>query len=402
MYAVEAGGILNNKTGKLTRCNAPEFDTADTHDGSLLHFVRVPSHIRKHSGGFTQVSVGTSRICALGADQRLLCWGASKVSQMSRDCKAQQKDSVAEDTQCTPCKSGAAQQATTSFSFRGSTKRQWGVLQCHPSCATCDTSNSATSCTSCHGKPQRSESNPTRWAPCKGGAACHHTILDAQRRAGTCSVEHCHLCKPRSCCGSHHRHLLVDAANMAGVCVRHTDACAEHCVRGADGNTKACSKGCNMLTKHQGGKALSICQAEKITVCPADKMRPGIALFHKDADNKNTVTAVSQTTMDGGKIKIECTTQKKVECKAHCSLREPSSDLDQAGPSCILSVIRHSSCFRDGVLFQSSACAEVAKTCKQGGLNGEALGRLAAEILQTDSCKDTCPASHCEDLASVF
>lgn len=322
---------------------------------------------------------------------------------MSRDCKAKQKDSVAEDIQCMPCKSGAAQQGTTAFSFQGSTKRQWGVLQCHPSCATCDTPNSATSCTSCHGKPQRSESNPARWAPCEGGAACHHTILDAQRRAGTCSVEHCHLCKPRSCCGPHHKHLLVDSADMAGVCVRHTDTCAEHCVPGprvGGSNTKVCSKGCNMLTKHQGGKALSVCQAEKITVCPGDKMHPGIALFRENANNTNMVTAVSRTTMDGGKT--ECTTQKKVECKAHCSLREPSSELDQAGPSCMLSIIRYSSCFRGGVLVQSSACAEVASACKQGGLNEEALGRLAADILQTESCKENCPASQCEDLASVF
>lgn len=411
---METGGILSNTTGRLTRCNAPEFDTADTHEGSLLHFVRTPSQVRQHSGGFTQVSVGTSRICALGADQRLLCWGASKVSQMSRNCKAQQKASVAEAVQCMPCKSGAGQKATISFSFRASAERQWGVLQCHPSCATCDASNSATSCTSCHGTPQRSKSNPAHWAPCEGGKACHHTILDAQRRAGTCSVEHCHLCKPRSCCGPHHRHLLVDAASMRGVCVRHTDACAEHCVSGADGNTKACSKGCNMLTKHRGGKAVSVCQAEKITLCPAGKMRPGIGLLVDNKHKKHRVVELGEGapdtalftsgifTMDLRQGKVKCETQKRVNCKAHCTLREPSPELDQVGPSCILSVIGHRSCFRDGSLVQSVACAEVGSTCKQDGINGEALGRLAKDILHTDSCKESCPASHCEDLGGVF
>lgn len=543
VYASSAGAVLNNSTGKLSRCDAPEFDASDTAYGSLLHFVRVPRHISEHKGGFSQISVGSSRICALGTDQHLLCWGADKVQQMSLNCKAklasqavssflsppnvattpewlassasvslfsaggvrvayrnessveeytaaremmshvenwehEQKSAIAKDVQCIPCSrmparyrhmkeaplgvalcpvatpsctdpqtfpahnekcsfssqvgskseskqsdgSGlpksisdtfvasangttgrvscesdfkiseavcsscvnthpAGSPVSTTFAFPASSQGHWGKRQCHSSCKTCDTANSATSCTSC-------------------ANANHFTILDAERRTGICHAQHCHLCKPRSCCGPDHKHLLVDATNMAGVCVRHTDSCSNHCLGGGGVKKKICSKGCNMFNLQPVKTTqVAVCQGEKVTVCPeASTMQPGVALFH-NTDNSDTAVVLgsSRSTIDG----MECQTQQKVECKASCSGLEMSevSVVGAAGPTCLLSILQLSRCFDNGLIAQNVACGEVISACKK---SKDLLG-LAKIVLRNGACtKQGCGGEHCSNLAMSF
>ena len=73
------------------------------------------------------------------------------------------------------------------------------------------TLNGPASCTMCH----------------KG---CHHTITDPKRNAGTCTKKECPMCKPKSCCGKHHKHYVYNTESMEGVCVRHNDDCTAVCM----------------------------------------------------------------------------------------------------------------------------------------------------------------------------
>jgi len=80
---------------------------------------------------------------------------------------------------------------------------------------------------------------------------CSHTIMDPKRNAGTCTTKPCPMCKPKSCCGKHHKHYIYNTESMEGVCVRHNDDCAAVCVpRKVDPKKKrVCSKGCNRMLK---------------------------------------------------------------------------------------------------------------------------------------------------------
>merc|ERR1711924_448336 len=90
---------------------------------------------------------------------------------------------------------------------------------CHPSCATC-TGIQNTDCTSCR----------------KG---MHHTVLNTLQMAGTCTKTFCPLCKPKQCCGPNHKHFVMAAESMQGVCVRHTDQCQPLCIPQANTLSKA-------------------------------------------------------------------------------------------------------------------------------------------------------------------
>merc|ERR1719353_2663465 len=82
---------------------------------------------------------------------------------------------------------------------------------------------------------------------CKG--PCHLAILDPRTQSGTCHREHCFFCKPRACCADHHKHFIVDADAMSGVCVRHTDDCTPSCIKSDVTGKQVCSKGCNTLAR---------------------------------------------------------------------------------------------------------------------------------------------------------
>ena len=59
------------------------------------------------------------------------------------------------------------------------------------------------------------------------------------------------MCKPKACCGEHHKHYVYNTESMEGVCVRHNNDCTAVCVpREADpGKRRICSKGCNRMVK---------------------------------------------------------------------------------------------------------------------------------------------------------
>ena len=59
------------------------------------------------------------------------------------------------------------------------------------------------------------------------------------------------MCKPKSCCGKHHKHYVYNTESMEGVCVRHNNDCTAVCVpREVDpGKRRICSKGCNRMVK---------------------------------------------------------------------------------------------------------------------------------------------------------
>jgi len=112
---------------------------------------------------------------------------------------------------------------------------------------------------------------------------CHHTIMDPKRNAGTCSKEECPMCKPKSCCGKHHKHYVYNTESMEGVCVRHNDDCTAVCVPQKPDPTKkrVCSKGCNRMLKVAKAKPkpsastdaalfdIVVCQVDHHIVCDA-------------------------------------------------------------------------------------------------------------------------------------
>jgi len=76
----------------------------------------------------------------------------------------------------------------------------------------------------------------------------HHTIIDPAFNTGVCTKTECPFFRPRSCCGKHSKHFVLNAESLFGVCVRHTDDCTPLCMpRGVDpkkkGVTRFCSKG---------------------------------------------------------------------------------------------------------------------------------------------------------------
>jgi hypothetical protein len=90
---------------------------------------------------------------------------------------------------------------------------------------------------------------PASCTKCREG--CHHTVTSPKTNAGTCSKAECPTCKPKACCGAHHKHYVVNTESLLGVCVRHNDDCTAVCVPGIEDRTKrrVCSKGCNRILK---------------------------------------------------------------------------------------------------------------------------------------------------------
>lgn len=76
--------------------------------------------------------------------------------------------------------------------------------------------------------------------------------MDPKSNTGMCSVRPCPFCKPKDCCGYHHKHFVINAKSREGICVRQTDDCTAACVPRdvpQAGAHRACSKGCNQLVK---------------------------------------------------------------------------------------------------------------------------------------------------------
>merc|ERR1711988_1504308 len=104
-----------------------------------------------------------------------------------------------------------------------------------------------TSCKTSH-PAKRGPASCTACTP----AAKHFTIIDPKTNTGTCSAKECPFCKPKACCGKHHKHYVINTESLEGVCVRHSDDCTPMCVpRGEDfpDKRRVCCKGCNILMK---------------------------------------------------------------------------------------------------------------------------------------------------------
>jgi hypothetical protein len=140
---------------------------------------------------------------------------------------------------------------------------------------------------------------------------------------GTCTKKECPFCKPKACCGAHHKHYVMNTASLEGVCVRHNDDCTPVCVPLGDSDPEArrvCSKGCNMLVKVERttqyttqSSGATDAEAEKfeLVVCQADK----------------------RVVCDGSSTgSQECTTEKSVKPVALCDF---SVGLWNLGGTCI-------------------------------------------------------------------
>ena len=205
------------------------------------------------------MSAGNHHTCAVSSTLELACWGANHNHQIS---------------------------VPDNF-----------YLACHASCATCS-GPLPTHCTSCPA------SHP------------EHTIVDPVKMAGTCTETFCPLCKPKQCCGPNHKHFVMAAESMQGVCIRHTDQCQPLCIphsteSGETPKVRVCSKGCNQLTliPNAPTKQFAVCQAQKQVKC-------------ERAEGN-----------EGGE---KCQVEKEVEPKATC---EYSTELWQAGGTCIVDVL---------------------------------------------------------------
>jgi len=105
--------------------------------------------------------------------------------------------------------------------------------------------------------------------------------MDPKRNAGTCTKAECPMCKPKSCCGKHHKHYVYNTESMEGVCVRHNNDCTAVCVPQKPDPTKkrVCSKGCNRMLKVSKAKPkpgastdaglfdIVVCQVDHRIVC---------------------------------------------------------------------------------------------------------------------------------------
>ena len=89
------------------------------------------------------------------------------------------------------------------------------------------------------------------------------------------------MCKPKSCCGKHHKHYVYNTESMEGVCVRHNDDCTAVCVpqKPDPAKKRVCSKGCNRMLKVAKAKPkpgastdaglfdIVVCQVDHRIVC---------------------------------------------------------------------------------------------------------------------------------------
>lgn len=291
---------------------------------------------------------------------------------------------------------------------------RFGSTACHESCASCMRGGEgATDCTMC--KPD----------------APHHTILNPRFGTGTCTLRLCPLCKPKECCGNGHRHLILDAQSMNGMCLKHTDDCKAHCVaydihmpNSLTALGTVCTKGCNDVMKVLGNKVgkkqlfdVVVCQAEKTVKCTPAK-HPGMEEDH-------------DSIVDAGVPLKSCSSSKWVTPEAVCTDldEDATSEVWAAGGSCILDILQKLKCDRDvstGECLKTAAGAFMG--CTVMDLAPFACGPHVLEYSRQSlvcSCsaitrqRDSCPGQNhaasighfeptalhtgaCEDLAGTF
>lgn len=279
----------------------------------------------------------------------------------------------------------------------------WGVKNCHHSCKTCLPGDSRpTACTSCPGSPVDFGSR------CTDARPCHHTVLDSKRRAGTCSKEFCLFCTARECCDEHHKHFVIDADAMAGVCVRHTDDCTALCTKSGSTGKHVCSKGCNHLVSEPStpdNQQMAVCQAEKVVACES---RTHLNPYSSNIDSDIAlIRPVALTAYQ------KCDTQKKVQCRASCKrLNEAeAATISGVGATCIINMLLYPACFRKDFLNNAVSangvqCTEVLDGCAK--TNGAAGSWWRNSVLVAQRCRlptkeAPCEAAqNCEGIAISF
>lgn len=385
-----------------------------------------------------QIALGTSNSCVLSKRGEILCWGRDRVCKTtkgqclqcptsapaSRGAFKNQKFVEKWNSKTCTAKPGFtfsqhlllqgicafnANQTTEENIMRfqppavnGKTQDLWGPNECHPSCKTCMPGNSAaTACTSCHGKPP---SPPG--ARCRG-KACYHTIVNPKANAGMCSFDFCRFCKPRTCCGPHHKHFIIDPDKMQGVCVRHTNDCTPLCSTSKQTGKQVCSKGCNNLVKDMNTK-LSICQANKLVVCMKPEEALGEASAAKGKTGKIPKTIALIKKPNGTPVKT-CDVQKTVDCKASCAklTDEEFGDLFAAGATCILGILEMRRCNKNAQKKCASASEKEQKVAKVKCATTDNCAHVssAVSVIIRSKCKLKCTGSaakKCEEVALPY
>merc|ERR1712072_1250007 len=132
------------------------------------------------------------------------------------------------------------------------------------------------------------------------------------------------MCKPKSCCGEHHKHYVYNTKSMQGVCIRHNDDCTAVCVpRKPDPKQpQVCSKGCNRMLKvpkaKPKGKGITDADLFDIVVCQVD----------------HQIKCDAWSTSSGSKkAKSKCKPKKWVKAVARCL--DFDATVWNAGPTCI-------------------------------------------------------------------
>jgi len=254
----------------------------------------------------------------------------------------------------------------------------YGQIACHPSCMTCTPGSEAgTDCTTC---------NP---------AYTYFTVLNAKLGTGTCTKQLCPLCKPRECCDEKHAHFVIDQSSLNGVCMKHSDECAPHCIsyHNLDKNTQEhiCTKGCNQLIKLaiprefldistlKPGEELKpkfdviICQAEKMVTCVQFKGTPQSILSSSDTPEYSILPLMGEGSGSGstalvqqGSTERTCSTEKTVQCAGVCpSLTDvESARIYSAGGTCTLDVIPKLECDREPATSKCITSSGGAFTCQ--------------------------------------
>jgi len=244
-------------------------------------------------------------------------------------------------TKASDRKDTAAKLSETTFVIPSGPERwgprlEWGPNECHSSCQSCLSGDTrAVACTSC---------KPT---------AKHHAIVDPKNGAGLCSAEPCQFCKPKQCCDSNHKHYIVDADTMSGVCVQHNDDCHPVCVESKSG-AKVCSKGCLNFVKDQastegeddeleGKWSLTMCKADKLVACKPARNQTSNAANAAKANSLPSSIAL-YTSLNETTPRKECITQKEVQLVAACTDMEEVDALEGfgVGPTCILAALNAS------------------------------------------------------------
>ena len=183
------------------------------------------------------------------------------------------------------------------------------------------------------------------------------------------------MCKPKSCCGAHHKHYVYNTESMEGVCVRHNDDCTAVCVpREADpSKRRICSKGCNQMVKVQKPPskvktkgASSDAELFDIVVCQVDH-RILCEPWRKDGKRKQQESS-------------PCKTKKWVKPVARCD--DFDTEVWNAGATCIANMAhddKHPQC--SGVK-KASVLSKVKKCKRATDQDAEACKPMAMALAE--------------------